>query len=230
MIVALVNLIDLINSIPTDTADLMINFGNFDFGGTDARTTDGTQNLPPNVVGPAPASAGDQVAGTNGAGAGASAQKKSFFSKLTSTPGLTIGLLQPSNIFKLLMGQQITIFDYDMPTLSLSFSYEQLFPIFGPLVATLAGRIGVDINIGFGFDTSGLIEFKQSGDFLDVFDGFYVKDTRNGVDIPELTLSGSITAGAKLDFGVASAGVEGGIFVTVHFNLNDPNHDGKVRV
>ena len=45
----------------------------------------------------------------------------------------------------------------------------------------------------------------------------------------ELTFTGEIAAGAQLNAGVAEAGVEGGVGVTVYFDLNDPNRDGRVR-
>ena len=46
----------------------------------------------------------------------------------------------------------------------------------------------------------------------------------------EAFLVGEITAGAGLSIGIATVGVEGGIRVSIDFNLNDPNRDGKVRI
>ena len=63
-----------------------------------------------------------------------------------------------------------------------------------------------------------------------MFKGFFVTDVRDGVDVTELQLRGTIAAGAAISLGVASAGVEGGITLTIDFNLNDPNMDGIVRL
>ena len=85
-------------------------------------------------------------------------------------------------------------------------------------------------------DTYGFHEFDKSGNVLDIFDGFFIADVdENGVDVPEVRLGGSLTAGAKLELLIASAGVRGGVFANVNFNLHDiPDPetgltDGKIR-
>src|SRR5262249_51548797 len=56
-----------------------------------------------------------------------------------------------------------------------------------------------------------------------------------GNDVPEVVLSGALTAAAELNVAVAQAGVGGGLFLDVFFNLYDPpdpvtgKPDGKVR-
>ena len=45
-----------------------------------------------------------------------------------------------------------------------------------------------------------------------------------------ITLTGGLQGSAVLNLGVAKGGVGGGIFLTIGFNLNDPNNDGKVRI
>ena len=67
----------------------------------------------------------------------------------------------------------------------------------------------------------------------DLFDGFFVSDRINadgtGADVPEAYLRGSLTAGAKVGFLIAEAGVRGGIYAGVDFNLHDTDRDGRVR-
>ncbi|MGI9332597.1 MAG: LamG-like jellyroll fold domain-containing protein, partial [Gammaproteobacteria bacterium] len=50
------------------------------------------------------------------------------------------------------------------------------------------------------------------------------------MDIAELMFSGGVFAAAELNLGVARAGVAGGIFITVDFDLHDPDKDGKLRL
>ena len=142
----------------------------------------------------------------------------------------------PSLIFGLLLGQDIPLVTYDLAPFGMEFTYVQKFPIWGPLFARISGSVGLTIDLAFGYDTAGVREFAE-GDFsnpLDLLAGLYVSDTDQptglGTDVPELILKGEIFAGAELNLGVASAGAEGGIILTVNFDLYDPDHDGRVRV
>ncbi len=144
-------------------------------------------------------------------------------------------LTDPTQAFKMLMGQfdSVTFFTADLPKFVFGFDYEVKFNIFGPLFATLRGGFGAEIDLAFGYDGTGIANFQRSGNFGQVFDGFFISDTENadgtGRDVAELTFSGEIAAGASLNAAVAEAGVEGGIAVNVFLNLNDPNRDGRVR-
>ena len=144
-------------------------------------------------------------------------------------------LSNPLSIFNLLMGQDIDLFLFDAPPFVMDFGYEQSFPIppFPIVAAEIGGRIKATADFAFGFDTSGIRQFLDSGDFEDIFGGFFISDRLNpdgtGADVPEFTVQGQLTAGGKIDLVIAEAGVRGGIFVTVDFNLNDPNQDGRVR-
>ncbi|MCC6233547.1 MAG: hypothetical protein IT580_12930, partial [Verrucomicrobiales bacterium] len=106
-------------------------------------------------------------------------------------------------------------------------------PIIGPLYVKFGGSIGAYADITIGYDTFGLQKFFSSKDknFLDIFDGFYIKDVDDdGVDVPELTLKGSLWAAGSIDIVIAEAGVRGGLEAQLDFNLNDPDDDGRVRV
>jgi len=156
----------------------------------------------------------------------------SDFAATAEGGGLHFPILDdPSQAIGLLLGKPAALVEYDLPTLAINFSYRQVFPVFPPLFATLQGSIGASNDLGFGMDTLGLASFSETGNFWDVFDGFYIKDFDNsGWDRPELTLTGGISAGAEINALVASAGVSGGVYADIYFNLADPNNDGRVRM
>ncbi len=157
------------------------------------------------------------------------------FTRNVTRPGngtVSFDILQPGNIVDLLLGKpDVNLITYDLPPFGFDFEYLQRFPIFPPLFATLRGFFSATVDLGFGYDTLGLNQFLASDNPLDLVNGFFITDVdADGVDIPEVTLQGGIAAGASLDAGVASAGVEGGINASILFNLNDPNQDTKVRL
>ncbi len=127
----------------------------------------------------------------------------------------------------MLLGKSVPIVTYEMPQLGLNFSFSEFFPIIGPLGADLAGSIGAQAEVGFGFDTSGFQEYA-SGGFRDpglILDGFYVDDHQT-----QLQLYGSISAYAAIDLGIIQAGIGGGLFASVDFALHDPSGTGLVHL
>ncbi|MEZ6120468.1 MAG: calcium-binding protein [Pirellulaceae bacterium] len=133
--------------------------------------------------------------------------------------GFKFPLLEnPSSAFGLLLGQDVTLFGYDMPALVAQFEYSQFFPVVGPIGARITGSVGAEIDFAFGFDT----------------EGFFISDTASvdgtGPDVPEVTLSAALKAAAEINLAVARAGVGGGIGIDVFFDLHDKDNDGKVRV
>lgn len=139
----------------------------------------------------------------------------------------------PSQIFGLLLGRDATLVHYKMAPLKFNFQYSQYFPIVGPIGARIGVNLGADMRFAFGYDTAGIRAFV-SHDYnrpLDLLDGFYVDDYYGGqVDVPEIALHGGLSASAELNLGIASGGVGGGVGINVDFDMNDPNHDGKVRL
>lgn len=148
---------------------------------------------------------------------------------------LSFPLLEsPLTAFNLLLGKDVDLFLYDAPALGVDFAYNQTFPTPIPgLFAEIGGRMAAVADFAFGMDTTGLSQFRETGFVPDIFNGFFVSDRLNadgtGRDVPEVYLRGSLTAGAKVDFLIASAGVRGGIFAGVDFNLHDNDGDGRVR-
>lgn len=144
-------------------------------------------------------------------------------------------LENPASAFGLLLGQDVTLFGYDMPALQAQFEYSQFFPIFGPIGARITGSVAATVDFNFGFDTYGLRQFA-AGDYTDpgaIFQGFFISDTAGvdgaGADVPEVTLSGALKAAGEVEVAVARAGVGGGIFVDGFFDLHDQSGDGKIR-
>ncbi|MEI6722141.1 MAG: hypothetical protein WCO67_15355, partial [Betaproteobacteria bacterium] len=149
-------------------------------------------------------------------------------------------LTSPSSMFGLLMGKEVVLFQYDLPSLDLQFLYEQVFPIFPGLNAKLAGEITATTNFTFGLTTRGFIEFQAGGyrpqDIPIIFTkGFFLSD--HGIqgtpsDKPEATLTLKITAGASVGIGgLIEVGVEGYIKAQVNFDLHDdPNPGTGLRI
>ncbi len=138
----------------------------------------------------------------------------------------------PSQIFKLLLGEDIDLVKYTMPKLCFDFDWSTFVRIWGPLGARIGVSFSASIQLGFGYDTLGIRQWVKSGykDFGRLLNGFYVADwDKSGTDINELSFYGGLTASAELNAGI-SAGVGGGVGIDVGFNLYDPNKDGKVRL
>jgi Ca2+-binding RTX toxin-like protein len=142
-----------------------------------------------------------------------------------------------SQVLGLFFGRDLTLVAYDLPPLTFGFDFSVFVPIWGPLGARFAGGINATLDLAFGYDTAGIFRYA-SNDFrnpLDLGQGFFIYDDnpfggQAGVDVPEFTISGRITAAAEINAIVASAGAGGGIFATAGFDLVDPNEDFKVRL
>jgi Ca2+-binding RTX toxin-like protein len=139
---------------------------------------------------------------------------------------------EPTNIFKLLLGQDIDLVHYDMPKLSFDFDWDTFIRIWAPLGVRLGVSFNASIDLAFGYDTLGIRQWVGSDykDYSRLLNGFYVDDLDGkGNDKNELSFYGGLKASAELNAGV-SAGVGGGVGINVGFNLFDPNKDGKLRL
>ncbi|MCC7373311.1 MAG: M10 family metallopeptidase C-terminal domain-containing protein [Verrucomicrobiales bacterium] len=155
-----------------------------------------------------------------------------FLDQLESI-GFTFPFLRISELFKLFTGQPVSFVEFEMPLLEFEASIDFQIPIFPPLYIIFGGSIGATIDLTFGYDSLGLQKYFASSDknLADLLDGFYVKDVDDyGNEITEVLLTGGLFAGAELDILVASAGVTGGIYADVLFDLRDNDGDGRVRV
>ena len=68
-------------------------------------------------------------------------------------------ILDPANIFGLLLGKPATLFTLEFPEFGFEFLYRQVIPIIGPLAGTFAGKIGGT----FDFVNSLLLRFLNTG-------------------------------------------------------------------
>lgn len=143
----------------------------------------------------------------------------------------------PEEVLGLFFGRNMTLVAYDLPPLEFGFDFSIYVPIWGPLGARFAGGIGAVIDLAFGYDTQGFFSFADGGfrNPIDLVDGFFVYDDNPfagtpGIDVPEVVVTGEITAAAELNAVVASAGVGGGIYATIGFDLNDPDQDMRIRL
>lgn len=205
---------------------LSLDFGNFDLNALigDLRSQGSVSSASFNL--------GSLPSPPNLSSSGISGESQSFLQNLDgTTPGsIQFPILHdPLSILQLLMGQTVNLFVFNTPTLTLGFNYQQQFPIFPPLFATLGGSVSASIHFQFGYDTYGIQEWAHS-DFNssalpDLLDGFYVV-----AGTPNVVLNAGITAGASISLAVASAGVEGGIFANIDMSLVDVNGTGKDRL
>jgi len=153
------------------------------------------------------------------------------------TRGLHFPLFDnPLSAFDLILGKTVDLVTFDPPPLDLHAKLPQsgldIAPSFGPLTVGIGGQIDIFADFFFGFDTEGLTEFVKHTDHPEYIftKGFYIKDLGpSGADLPEISIKGNFGAFAEASLLVFKAKVFGGITATIDANLNDPNHDGRVR-
>ena len=228
----ILNFIDFINSLPTDGA-LIIPLG-FDGGSTVPGSFD--INVTQAKQGPVtPDQAGTLI--KEGTAKTRSGLLGAILGGLSLPHGLSFPAFEDSSqIFTLLMGQDVTLVRYDAgtaeATAGLSYTFGPIFvgPI--PISINIAGSVTLRGRFAMGYDTSGLRLVLDGASGEHLFDGIFIDDLDvHGVDVPEISLIGTVSAGAGVELLIVSAGVEGGIRLTVDLNLNDsPEPDGKLRI
>lgn len=148
-----------------------------------------------------------------------------------------------SNAVKMLIGQPVNLFTYDMPELSLNFSVQKEKTIEPyPVVVSIGGSVGISADLAFGYDTYGLQQWADANYAANqsskAFNGFYISDRANpdgtGEDVNEfkLDLGVEIAGGVGITYKPAVSlwgGPYGELKGGPRFDLNDPNKDGKVR-
>ena len=225
-------IIELINNIPTGSGSIMIPFGAFsldDDGSGEMNQINPLGNLSEIDV--------EQVindAADTDASATYKSQVSGFTSDVNSLDNFKIPIFDnPSILFNLFVGEAVPLVEWHMPAFIFEFTYVQKIPIYPPLYAQFGGSVGAKIEVGFGYDTFGIQKFISSEDRnpIDLLDGFYVIDfDEHGNDRNELELTGELFAGASIDLLIAEVGIRGGLYATIGFDLNDVNDDGKVRI
>lgn len=242
---------DFIDAIPTGVGDVYIPLGNLRLNESPATDLRSLTNLDDLGL----SNFDNLTSSLSGVDAATRDILEGFQSQVSNdrlSGGLAFPILQnPLTAFGLLLGRDVSLFTFDLPTLGVDFAVSQFFPILGPLGVRLAGDFAAQADFAFGYDTFGMRQFATAltdgdpattADPLMLFDGFFVSDTDRadgtfGEDVPEIKLTASIQAFGELNVVVAAAGVGGGIFANVNFDLrnpsnptNNPSLDGKVRL
>lgn len=179
---------------------------------------------------------GGALAGRSGKPGGASTALPDGRYSTFGVPGLDIPLLrEPAKVFSVLMGQDVTLVEYEFGGLratagfSYSFGPFMVGPV--PVVITIGGGVEITGHFALGYDTSGLRQIFGGAGPEAVLNGLYLRDfDRNGQDVPEIKLAGTVYAGAAVSIAIVTAGIEAGITLTVGLDLDDrPHNDGKLN-
>ena len=111
----------------------------------------------------------------------------------------------PSSLFGVLMGKNVTLVAYDMAPLTFDFDWSKFFSIWGPLGVSINLEAQIVIDFAFGYDTKGFVDFVDTGfkNPLLIANGLYVSDHPSnplydgtGEDLPELEFDGGAWAAA----------------------------------
>jgi hypothetical protein len=151
------------------------------------------------------------------------------------------------NWAQLLSGGDAVLFTYEMPLLSFQASFDVVLAIIPILPIVSGGTIpttvptidigafgsaSAQIDLAFGMDTYGIRKAFETGNFLNIIDGFYVSDLSlpqfrggraipgtGGVDKNEATLTFEIGLSGGIGFNVFSAGLRGSIEVGIGLDM-----------
>ena len=208
--------------IPTDADNIRIDFGSWRFSPADDLRTLGSLQGAHALQGTRLTDLAGQIGGLGGLAG-------DFFD-LVDSIGFAFPLFSnPKNLLDVLLGRTATLFEWRTninEDVGIHKDIE-LFDIPGLPNPDIEfdGDLEFNLNLAFGFDTSGL----ASGDLAR---GFFIRDVHGGSDKPELALSGEIEADVDLDFSAGirvNLNVSGGVDASIAFDLHDPNEDGLVR-
>ncbi len=167
--------------------------------------------------------------------------------------GFTFELLETSNIFRLITGDNFDIFSFNLPTLELQLGIDFGFD-FDILEFAILGGAAVTVDLGIGYDSTGLDRIRQAReegvpvDGADLLDGFFIRTIEGGG--PELKFEASFSGQGGVDVHTPSFCIDLGFFGSLCFprfdifvvqadvnaqfslamDLIDPNEDGKLRI
>ena len=234
--------VSLANDLPTDGGNIFIKLGASDSPGSFSldgnkllqgpTTPDQAQSLITN------ANAGEDLSGQlpgntdNALAATVDDRPTSFGVKGLSFPFLD----NATQVFGLLLGQDITIVRMDFGTMKASVSegYEYGPIFFGPfpVTAEIGLAFSAEARFAMGYDTRGLRLVVAGGDTVKLFNGIFIDDLNaEGLDVDEWKLTFRVSAEAALDIVIVEAGVYGGVDAILTGNLDDsPEPDGKLYI
>src|SRR6185437_15265725 len=232
----LITVDQLANEVPTQGSGAYIDLGSFSLAGDDLRDPGSDVSKLTSFAQTQIADVASQLAALGNDGNSDDSSDASFLSSVGNLDGTNTGFDfplfdDPTQAFRLLLGQDISLVTFTPPQLNFNKNFHFDFSPFWPLTLTFGGDLAGTSNIEFGYDTHGLRQFLSGGDALDLLDGFYASSTgtENGTALPELSLHMDMYVSGGLDADVANLDAKGQLNVDVDANLNDPNHDGKVH-
>jgi Ca2+-binding RTX toxin-like protein len=237
---SVLQLVRFINALPTDSAGLLIPLGN----SPGSFTVDNTRAQGPQ---PTPDQAGKGITGADagknltnqlgGLGATAPADECEGRGSTFGVCGLTFPFLaDASQIFGVLMGQDVTLVRYDAGTLKAGAGFGYCFPpiLIGPVPVEICigGSFEVAGRFAMGYDTSGIRKLLEGGSGTALLDGIFIDDyNAAGEEVPEISFTGTVYAEGAVTVAIISVGVRGEIIFTTNLDLDDrPNPDGKLRI
>ncbi|HUP84685.1 MAG TPA: calcium-binding protein [Acidimicrobiales bacterium] len=148
-------------------------------------------------------------------------------------------LEHPEKLLGLLFGQDVDLIVWEPDPVKIEFSYSQKFgPIWAvpPVFIEIGGAVSVTGTFGIGYSTKGFTNWlvNQQGPAallqgLFLLDKHPYSDLPGGADINELELRGEIFANAQVSVLIFSAGAQGSVYLTIGIDLQDPNGDGRLE-
>jgi hypothetical protein len=207
----LVNAVEDIENLNTSAgSSLIIQYGSFDLGGYDLRSTSSglAQATPQNL-------SGNFAAGISQIDSRGQSPVQALLDNLENTLNVQFPILDnQSAVFQLLLGQNVTLFQFTLPHVDTSaFQFDKFFAIFGPLGIEMRGGLNISADFTFGYDTYGFSIGKP-------FEGFFIGSPT------QLSVSATITAGPAINIAVAEVDVSGGLTGNLTLTLNDPGTEG----
>ncbi|HZJ17159.1 MAG TPA: hypothetical protein VFD27_19050 [Chthoniobacteraceae bacterium] len=216
------HLISFLNSVPFGGGNTRIDLGDYNVVGLDVR--DVAFQL---------ANAGLTAARISATASSQDPQVQQFLEGANALPGggMSFPIIEnPITAINLLIGKPVDFFTYHVPGLNIPpKGFDEFYPLLGPLGVRLQGTVEAHANLDIGYDSSGVVQFASTGDFEDVFNGFFVVDPHG----PLATLTGHIAAYGAFNVAFAEAGVGGGLDANLNIFLNDNDStpgDGKVHL
>lgn len=266
LIKTLLDVVTFINAVAAlgDAGEIIIPIGRFDIGGAAIGDSELPANQKSSLISGETVTTSSITDAMSGLNSSFDAFVASFNENLADgaefsddEPGFTFPAFEDlSNIFNLLVGEDITLVRFASGPLKAEFGFSQSFgPIaVGPIPVSIviSGSASIEGRFAVGYDTKGVRQLVQAitdDDGPDVsflkgfgflFNGLFLDDLNSaGQDVPEIRLVVEFAAGAAVDLVVVSAGVEGGVRATLDLNLHDggffnpippENLDGKLRL
>ncbi len=231
----LATLTDISDRVPLDGAGgVQIDLGDFNLGGADPRAAVfELASIIPNSIRDAVSAAAQSPAAMD------------FLNDLAGFPvvppgggpdgqGLKFPILDnPQTAFGLLLGRNVDLFTMDNATQNIAlYDLNEFVRLIGPLGIRLQGEGNVRLDLDFGFDTHGLVQFAASGDPSQIFNGFYIKVPTDsaGLPISIAELTADFNAALAVNLILAEAGAGGGLAADINVTLADPNGDLRVHL